>query len=85
MAQIFSASIYGFNNGQNSYDWNVQMGIMRGFPATGVTVETLRQPTAYSGVTCNSLITVLPTGLNVHGTGYYTPLTEDQIATLANA
>jgi hypothetical protein len=85
MAQQFTASIYGFDNGYNSYDWNATMGITRSFPSQGVTIEQMTQPTAYSGVTCNSIITVLPDGLNVKGVKYYTPTAIATLVTAANA
>ena len=85
MAQILSASIYGFDNGYNSYDWNANMGVTRGFPTQGITIEQLRQPTTYSGVVCNSIITVLATGLEVNSTKYYTPTAVGTLITAANA
>lgn len=83
MATVLSASIYGFDNGYNSYDWNKEMGVMRGFTAP-YQIEPLSQPTAYSGVTCNSLISVPPFGNNVNPVKYYTPLTYDALLALAN-
>lgn len=85
MAQQLQASIYGMDNGYNSYDWNKPMGVLRGFPTQGITMEQLSQPTTYSGVVCNSIITVLASGLNVHGEKYYTPTAIATLITSANA
>lgn len=85
MATLLSASIYGMDNGYNSYDSNMDMGVMRGFPTSLITIEPLTTPTAYSGVTCNSIISVLPTGNNVNPTKWYTPATYDALLALANA
>lgn len=85
MAQQFTASIYGMDNGYNSYDWNREMGVLRSFPSQGVMMEQMTQPTAYSGVTCNSLITVLPSGLNTNAVKYYTPTALATLVTASNA
>lgn len=81
MAQQLTASIYG----SNGYDWNKALGVLRTFPTQGITMETMTTPTAYSGVTCNTIITVLPTGLNTDGNKYYTPTALATLATAANA
>lgn len=81
MAQQIAASIYGANGN----DWNTPMGKSMGFPSQGVLVRNLDQPTAYSGVTCNSQIQLLPYGPSPIEPVYYTPLTVAQILTLANA
>lgn len=85
MAQQLTASIYGMDNGYNSYDWNKPMGVTRGFPTQGITIEQLSQPTTYSGVVCNSIISILASGLNVHGDKFYTPTTVTDLITAANA
>lgn len=81
MAQIFAASIYGANEN----DWNTPLGVSMGFSPTSVVVRTLKQPKAYSGVTCNSQIQLLPTAPSPIQPVYYTPLTVAQIIIAANA
>lgn len=83
MATVLPASIYGFDNGYNSYDWNREMGVMHGFTPP-YSIEQLTQPVVYSGVTCNSLISVRPSGNNVNPVKYYTPLAFDALLALAN-
>ena len=81
MAQLFAASIYGANGD----DWNKSFGVSMAFNPTTVVVRSLNQPTAYSGVTCNSQIQLLPTAPSPIQPVYYTPLTVAQIITAANA
>lgn len=81
MALQLSASIYG----QDGYDWNKPMGVTRGFPTQGITIEPLTTPTAYSGVTCNSIISLLPTGLNTDPEKFYCPTAAATLITAANA
>lgn len=81
MALQLQASIYG----ADGYDWNKPMGVLRGFPTQGITIEALTTPTAYSGVTCNSIINLLPTGLQVDPKKFYTPTAPDALITASNA
>lgn len=81
MAQLLQASIYG----ADSYDWNAPMGVLRGFPTDEIAIEPLRTPTAYSGVTCNSIISLLPTGLQTTATKFYTPTATDALISAANS
>lgn len=81
MALQLSASIYGANGN----DWNKQMGVLRGFPTQGITIETLTTPTAYSGVTCLSIINLLPTGLQTDATAFYCPTAAATLITNSNA
>lgn len=81
MAQQLSASIYG----ADGYDWNTPMGVIRGFPTQGISIETLTQPTQYSGVTCNAIINLLPSGLQTNATQFYTPTAAATLITNSNA
>lgn len=81
MAQQLIASIYGSN--QN--DWNRTMGVTRGFPTQAITIEALSPSIAYSGVDCNSIITLLPTGLDTNGNKFYSPTDPATLITAANA
>lgn len=80
MALQLAASIYG----ADGYDWNKPQGVSRAFPTQGITIEALTTPTAYSGVTCNSIINLLPTGLQVNPTKFYTPTAVSALVTAAN-
>lgn len=81
MALQLSASIYG----SDGYDWNKSQGVTRGFPTQGITIEALTTPTAYSGVTCLTIISLLPTGLQTNATKFYTPTATATVITAANA
>lgn len=81
MAIQLSASIYG----ADGYDWNRPMGVTRGFPTQGITIEAISPSVPYSGVECNTLITVLPTGLKTNGHKFYTPTETATVITAANA
>ncbi len=81
MANFINASIYGAN--ENT--WNKPMGVNRVFDVTGVNVYALTPPTAYSGVTCGTVIELLPTGLEVNGTKYYTDKTVADLLAQGNA
>jgi len=81
MALQLTASIYG----KNKNDWNRTAGVTRSFPTQGITIEALSPSVSYSGVACNTIITILPTGLNVNGDQYYTPTATATVITAANA
>lgn len=81
MALQLSASIYG----SDGYDWNRPMGVTRGFPTQGITIEAISPAVSYSGVVCNTMISVLPTGLQVNGHKFYTPTATATVITAANA
>lgn len=81
MATQLQASIYGAD--QN--DWNKQMGVLRGFPTSQITIEQLNPATSYSGVLCTSIISLLPTGLKVNATQFYSPEDVATLVTRSNA
>lgn len=81
MALQLTASIYGANQS----DWNRPSGVTRGFPTQGITIEALSPAVSYSGVSCNSIITLLPTGLKVNGTQFYCPTVPATLITNSNA
>jgi len=81
MALQVAASIYGAN--QN--DWNAPMGRSMAFPSQGILIQALPQPKAYSGVTCNTQIQLLPYGPSPIQPVFYSPLTVAALVTLANA
>lgn len=79
MANLVAASIYG----QNKNDWGSAHGTAMAFPGTGF----IARPTTevMSGVQMAAIIQVLPTGLTVDGTQYYTDSTVAELVTAANA
>lgn len=81
MANFINASIYG----SNGNDWNRVQGVNRVFGVNQVNVYDLNTPTAYSGVTCNTVIELLPTGLVVDGSKFYTPKTTAALLAQGNA
>ncbi len=82
---LFLASVYKVVLSSGSGDYNPYQTIA--FPATGGAIMVTPAPsgTTSNGVTLNSIITVLPTGLVVPPGKYYSDRTVAQIQTLANA
>jgi hypothetical protein len=80
MAQLISVSTYGLNG----YDSGGTKGFLKGFPVQQILLEQIN-PTTFSGVVCNSTVTLLPTGLNQQGKKYYTPTALATLITAANA
>jgi hypothetical protein len=85
MAQLFVAPIYGIN--ANSYGTAQGRGIA--FPSQGVVVRPVVLDDSFdgtfNGVTVNSVIQLLPSGLSLSQPQYYSNKTVSEIATLANA
>lgn len=65
-----AAAVYAYS--QASY---------KSFPVAGTTVTGIN-PVTVGAATCNAIVEVLPTGLNVHGKKYLTDSTEAQLAAL---
>jgi hypothetical protein len=87
MALQFVASIYRINQ----YDLNsapnipATMGVPNSFPSQGVrSYPITTAAVTANGVVMNSIIALLPTGLNEPEEKFYTDRTVAQIATLAN-
>ena len=71
------ASIYGINGnpvGTNN-------GVYNSFPNTSAYFYPAPASTTFNGVTCNSIIVLLPTGLNVNATKFYSDATTAQLVT----
>jgi len=85
MALSLSASIYG----KDGNDWNKVAGVIKGFPTSSIIISALSPAVSYSGVACNTVITLLPTGLNIskgnEAGNYYTPTATATVITAANA
>jgi hypothetical protein len=82
MAQILNASIYG----AGSYDLNSTQGFTKGFPVQGIFIESIAEaPQVFSGKSCVSKITLLPTGLQTNGKEYFSTTAAATLITNANA
>jgi hypothetical protein len=81
MAQQFSASVYGANGN----DLNSFQGITKSFPSQGVSIQALNPVKSYSGVTCVTVISLLPTGLNQVAQQFYSPTATATVISAANA
>ena len=78
MAQFINASVYG----SNGNSWNRTQGVNRinVYPLTATAPNN-----SYSGVTCVSVIELLPTGLQTNSTTFYTDKTVANILAQGNA
>ena len=81
MAQQVTASVYGLNQ----QDWNKPLGVTKTFPTQGLSLQHLSPAVSYSGVSCVTIIQLLPTGLNQTTQNFYSPTALATIATAANA
>lgn len=81
MALQLIASIYGIN----SNDTNKTMGEIFGFPTQRIVIRSLVPAVSYSGVSCNSVIQLLPGGDQVTQPEYACPSTAATLITAANA
>lgn len=82
MANQITASIYG----SPPYDWNAPMGRLNSFDPAQVRFYQTKAPNnVFSGVTCNAIVSVLPTGLQTSPTLYATDQTVAQLVTASNA
>ena len=81
MAQQLSASVYGMNGN----DFNRVAGLTKSFPTQGISIQALSPAVSYSGVACNTIISVLPTGLNQPVQNYYVATATPTVITAANA
>jgi hypothetical protein len=80
MAVSLSASIYGVNGKDLGYT----DGRTFGFPTAGVIIRPSLPAVTLSGVSCPTIIQVLPTGLNQPGANYYTAASVASLITAAN-
>jgi len=79
--QIAPLSIYG----ENGNSWNNSQGVLMGFAPQSILVRTLAEPVSLAGVTCNSVVQLLPYGPSPNQPQYYSPLTVTQIVAVTNA
>lgn len=87
MALQFSASIYRINSADLNSGTRIPatMGIPHSFPSQGVRSYPVTGTVTANGAAMNSIIALLPQGLNQPEKLFYTPLTVAQIVTAANA
>ena len=85
MALQLSASIYGV--GVNAI--GTAQGVTMSFPTQGIRIEpaslSLGSNTSFNGVTVQSCIQLLPTGLNVNEKRYYSATAVGTLVSAANA
>lgn len=86
MAQHFLASIYAVQPPLGSYTYvGTNEGVTNSFPVEGTRFFEAKAGTTANGVTMNSIIELLPTGLNVHSFKYWSAATVATLNTAANA
>ena len=71
------ASIYGINGNAVG----TAQGLYNSFDKTQAYFYPAPASTSFNGVTCNSVIVLLPTGLQTNGTKLYTDATTAQLVT----
>jgi hypothetical protein len=80
MAQILSASIYGLN-GQSI---GTAQGQTLGFPTQGILIRPNTSSATYNGVTCPTIIQLLPAGTKVAQDQYFCVTALATVITAAN-
>lgn len=89
MAQQLAASIYriGVNDLKSNIGASATMGVQHSFPTQGIRIYQVPGSTAVvaNGVTMNSIIALLPTGLNQPEKQFYSPSSVATLVTAANA
>lgn len=81
MANSLIVSIYG----ANMNDWNKPSGVTFGFPTQDIVIRALSPAVTYSGVSCNSIIQLMPYGPSPNQPQYYTATATATLITAANA
>ena len=90
MAQVVSVSIYGFGDASGEgRAVSSAYGVTMGFPVQGIRVEPVvgisgSDAVTFNNVTMNSVIQLLPSGLNQKEKRYYSPTAVATIITAAN-
>lgn len=87
MAQQFSSSIYRYKTADLMIAQGVPavQGVLHSFPSQGVRTRPVHGSVKANGITMNSIISLLPQGLNQAETDFYTPDTVATLVTAANA
>lgn len=81
MSQILSASIYGLN-GQSM---GTAQGTTLGFPVQGILIRPAPPATVFNGVTCLTIIQMLPAGTKVAQDQYACVTATATVISSANA
>lgn len=91
MAQIVSVSIYGFGDASGEgRALSSVVGVAMGFPVQGIRVEPVvgingSDTLEFHGITMQSVIQLLPSGLNQKEKRYYSPTAVSAVISAANA
>lgn len=87
MAQQLSASIYriGPNDLNSAIRTPALMGVTMSFPTEDIRIEAAKLGTTAHGITMNTVIKLLPKGLNQPEKEFYTPTATATVITAANA
>ena len=80
----FLASIYAVQSPLGAYTYLAgTQGVLNSFPSAGTRIYVADAGTVAGSVTMNSVIELLPTGLNVHGFKFWTPTDVSTLNTAA--
>ncbi len=82
---IFLATIYGKDSAGGNTNFASTTGVINGFSPIGIHVYPTTEVRGVVQAQCNSVIEILPSGLNQQSIKYYTDSTVAQVQTLANA
>lgn len=87
MAIQLSASIYrvGPNDLKTGTGSPATLGVTMSFPTAQIRIEAAKLGTTAMGITMNTVIKLLPEGLNQPEKDYYTPTATATVITAANA
>lgn len=85
MANIFSAFIYGIDAPGGTTEISAAGGQQNGFASAKCHVYPTTAVRGVAQVTCNSIIELLPDGLNQQSRKFYTDSTVSEVITAANA
>lgn len=85
MAQLIGVFVYGIDGPGGSTEIKAAGGQYNLLPSLGVHVYPTTEQRGQANVTCNSVIELLPTGLNQVSTKFFTDRTVAQVLSLANA
>jgi hypothetical protein len=85
MAQLIGVFVYGIDSAGGQTEISAAGGQYNLLPSLGVHVYPTTQQRGQANVTCNSVIELLPTGLNQVSTKFFTAKTVAEVLALANA
>lgn len=85
MAQLIGVYVYGIDSAGGQTEIAAAGGQYNLLPSLGVHVYPTTQQRGKTNVTCNSVIELLPSGLNQVSSKFFTDKTVAQVLALANA